>query len=268
MTIKISRKIKGYTVAKPGVDSNAPSVGPDPRDAIKVPKAEVIQMHEKVERPEVLIGATYKIRSPLVEHAMYVTINDIVLNQGTEYELRRPFEIFINSKNMDHFQWIVALTRIMSAVFRKGGDVTFIVEELKAVFDPRGGYFKAGGVYMSSIVAELGAIVEQHLKMIVLLHDPELSPEQRKLIADKRAAYESRGRDAKKKSEIGTAGEMGGAMVKSSPALDEPAGEDSATESSSAFPPGATLCHKCNTSAVIIMDGCATCLNCGYSKCG
>ena len=199
MTIKISRKIKGYSVAKPGADTRAPSLGPDPRDAIEVPKAEVIQMHEKVERPEVLIGATYKIRSPLVEHAMYVTINDIVLNQGTEFELRRPFEIFINSKNMDHFQWIVALTRIMSAVFRKGGDVTFIVEELKAVFDPRGGYFKAGGVYLPSIVAELGAIVEQHLKMIGLLHDPELSAEQRKLIADKRAAYETRVRGAKKK---------------------------------------------------------------------
>ena len=263
MTIKISRKIKGYSVAKPGADANAPALGHDPSDAIEVPKAEVIQMHEKVERPEVLIGATYKIRSPLVEHAMYVTINDIVLNQGTEYELRRPFEIFINSKNMDHFQWIVALTRIMSAVFRKGGDVTFIVEELKAVFDPRGGYFKAGGVYMPSIVAELGAIVEQHLKMIGLLHDPELGPEQRKLIAEKRAAYEGR---AKKKSEIGTAGEMGGAMVESAPA----ASEDpvSAPESAGAFPPGATLCHKCNTSAVIIMDGCATCLNCGYSKCG
>ena len=263
MTIKISRKIKGYSVAKPGADANAPALGHDPSDAIEVPKAEVIQMHEKVERPEVLIGATYKIRSPLVEHAMYVTINDIVLNQGTEYELRRPFEIFINSKNMDHFQWIVALTRIMSAVFRKGGDVTFIVEELKAVFDPRGGYFKAGGVYMPSIVAELGAIVEQHLKMIGLLHDPELGPEQRKLIAEKRAAYEGR---AKKKSEIGTAGEMGGAMVESAPAASE--GPASAPESAGGFPPGATLCHKCNTSAVIIMDGCATCLNCGYSKCG
>jgi hypothetical protein len=268
MTIKISRKIKNYSVAKPGDDANVPTVGPDTRDAIEVPKAEVIQMHEKVERPEVLIGATYKIRSPLVEHAMYVTINDIVLNQGTEFELRRPFEIFINSKNMDHFQWIVALTRIMSAVFRKGGDVTFIVEELKAVFDPRGGYFKAGGVYMPSIVAELGAIVEQHLKMIGLLHDPELSSEQRKLIADKRAAYEARGRDAKKKSEIGTAGEMGGAMVKSPAATDDAIAAGAVEESTAAFPPGATLCHKCNTSAVIIMDGCATCLNCGYSKCG
>ena len=103
---------------------------------------------------------------------------------------------------MDHFQWIVALTRIMSAVFRKGGDVTFLVEELKAVFDPRGGYFKAGGVYMPSIVAELGAIIEQHLKMIGLLHDPELDPEQRKLIAEKRAAYEARVEQGQRKKKV------------------------------------------------------------------
>ena len=103
-------------------------------------------MHELLERPDVLLGSTYKIRSPLVEHALYVTINDIVLNRGTADESRRPFEVFINSKNMDHFQWIVALTRILSAVFRKGGDVGFLVEEMQAVFDPRGGYFKPGGV--------------------------------------------------------------------------------------------------------------------------
>src|SRR5215470_14129891 len=204
MAIKISKKIKGYSVGKPEDKALVPTAGPDHHDAIVVPvKAEVIQMHEKVERPDALIGATYKIKSPLFEHALYVTINDIVLNQGTEYELRRPFEVFINSKNMDHFQWIVALTWIMSAVFRKGGDVTFLVEELKAVFDPRGGYFKAGGVYMPSIVAELGAIIEQHLKSIGLMHDPELDAEQRKLIAEKRAAYEARvNKDSsKKKSE-------------------------------------------------------------------
>ena len=86
------------------------------------PTADVIQMHEQLERPEQLAGSTYKIKTPLSEvHALYVTINDIVLNPGTEHELRRPFEIFINSKNMEHFQWIVALTRIISAVFRKGG---------------------------------------------------------------------------------------------------------------------------------------------------
>src|SRR5690242_10969578 len=216
MTVRINKKIKGYQVL--GNEAKAAPEAQGEAVQVEAPAAagfKVIQMHEKLERPEELEGCTYKIKSPLFEHALYVTINDIVLNAGTEYELRRPFEIFINSKNMDHFQWIVALTRIMSAVFRKGGDVTFLVEELKAVFDPRGGYFKAGGVYMPSIVAELGAIVEQHLKSIGLLHDPELDPEQRKLIAEKRAAYEAR--VSKKKAEVATAGEMGGAMVESAP---------------------------------------------------
>jgi hypothetical protein len=101
-------------------------------------------MHEEIQRPEMLIGSTYKIKTPVSDHAMYVTINDIVLNEGTEYEQRRPFEIFINSKNLDHFQWIVALTRIISAVFRKGGDVAFLVDELKAVFDPARRLLAAG----------------------------------------------------------------------------------------------------------------------------
>ena len=262
MTIKIGKKIKGYSVEKPNEKAAevrtllAPVVAVD-----EAPSAEVIQMHEKVERPEMLIGATYKIKSPLVEHALYVTINDIVLTDGTEYQLRRPFELFSNSKNMDHFQWIVALTRIMSAVFRKGGDVTFLVEELKAVFDPRGGYYKAGGVYMTSIVAELGAVVEQHLKSIGLIHDPELSPEARAMIADKRAAYE---RGAKKNADVSTrsaatSGDLAGASAESSLRV---------ASDAAAFPAGATLCNKCSTAAMIVMDGCETCLNCGYSKCG
>src|SRR5687768_2500340 len=190
MAIKISKKIKGYSVQKPeDAKREAAAAAAAPVVVAVTPESNIVQMHEKLERPEVLIGSTYKIKSPLVEHAMYVTINDIVLNQGTEYELRRPFEVFISSKNMDHFQWIVALTRIMSAVFRKGGDVTFVVDEMKAVFDPKGGYFKAGGVYMPSLVAELGAIVEDHLKSIGLMHDPEMSDAQRALIAEKRAAY-------------------------------------------------------------------------------
>ena len=109
-----------------------------------------------------LLGSTYKIKTPLSEHALYITINDVVLNHGTEHEHRRPYEIFINSKNMDHFQWIVALTRIVSAVFRKGGDVTFLVDELRSVFDPQGGYFKKGGRYMPSLVAEIGDAIECH----------------------------------------------------------------------------------------------------------
>src|SRR4030081_4144833 len=125
-------------------------------------------MHEKLERPEVLIGSTYKIKTPVSDHAMYVTINDIVLDERTEPEQRRPFEVFINSKNLDHFQWIVALTRIISAVFRKGGDVTFLVDELKAVFDPRGGYWQPGGNLSSSTIAELGYVIERHLQSIGL----------------------------------------------------------------------------------------------------
>ena len=142
-------------------------------------RAEVIRMHEKLERPEMLVGSTYKVKTPVSDHAMYVTINDIILNEGTEHEKRRPFEIFINSKNLDHYQWIVALTRIISAVFRKGGDVTFLVEELKAVFDPRGGYWQPGGKFMPSIIAELGHIVEKHLIMIGMMAHRNLTrPEE------------------------------------------------------------------------------------------
>ena len=246
MAIKIEKKITGYNVVKPEDKVAAPTVTASaPKES---PMAEVIQMHESVERPETLVGSTFKVKSPLFEHALYVTINDIVLNAGTKYEQRRPFEIFINSKNMDHFQWIVALTRILSAVFRKGGDVTFIVEELKAVFDPRGGYFKSGGVYMPSIVAEIGAVIEQHMKNIGMIHDPEMDAATRQLIADKRAAYEAAG--AKKNTEVSVAASAKGEI------------------NDSGFPPGATLCVKCNTQALVLMDGCQTCLNCGYSKCG
>lgn len=127
MSVKINQRIKGFQV----VDVEAERARRAAEEA-----AAVVQMDETLQRPETLVGATYKIKSPLSEHALYVTINDIVLNPGTPHEQRRPFEIFINSKGMEHFQWIVALTRIMSAVFRKGGDCTFLVEELSAVFDP------------------------------------------------------------------------------------------------------------------------------------
>lgn len=260
MAVKIDKKIKGYRVLTP--EDGAPPV-PDEsvaRTEAELPAADVVQMHERIERPDVLVGSTYKIKSPVVEHAFYVTINDIVLNAGTEHEHRRPFEIFINSKSMEHFQWIVALTRIMSAVFRKGGDVTFVVDEMKAVFDPRGGYFKAGGVYMPSLVAELGAIVEEHMKSIGLLHDPEMSDHTRAMLADKRRQYEGR---AKKNTEVSP---EPATIVANSTADHE---EDIAvTGDGASFPPSATMCHKCNTKALVIMDGCATCLNCGYSKCG
>lgn len=279
MAVKIDKKIKGYSVVTPDDKAREAAAAKAPVTVAQdeSPIDNIVHMHERIERPEVLIGSTYKIKSPLVEHAFYVTINDIVLNQGTEHELRRPFEIFINSKSMEHFQWIVALTRIMSAVFRKGGDVTFIVDEMKAVFDPKGGYFKAGGVYMPSLVAELGSIVEEHMKTIGLLHDPEMSAHQRALIAEKRKQFEER---SKKNSEVNEAPAQSAAVA---PSLSQSEGEgrggvaldvavapeaDPESADNGSFPASASMCHKCSTKALVIMDGCQTCLNCGYSKCG
>lgn len=228
---KIEKKIVGYEVITPE------KLAAKKAEAAEQAKNDIEQMHESVQRPEMLIGSTYKIKTPMSEHAMYVTINDMLLNEGTEHEVRRPFEIFINSKNMEHYQWVVALTLLISAVFRKGGDITFIVDELSAVFDPQGGYFKRGGKFMPSIVAEIGEVIERHLKMIGMLEDDSLDEHQKKLIAEKRAEYESKK-------------------------------EGSASNDSGDFPPDAQMCKKCNTKAAIVMDGCLTCLNCGDSKCG
>ena len=221
MAIKIEKDITGYEVVR--------------EDTNSAPESNVIQMHEKLQRPEMLLGSTYKIKTPLTEHALYVTINDIVLNPDTEHEKRRPFEVFINSKSMEHFQWIVALTRIISAVFRKGGDVTFLVEELHSVFDPRGGYFKKGK-YTPSLVAEIGDVIERHMKMIGLIQTEEPDEERENYLMEKRAQL------------TGTT----------------KAGDNTSHE----FPPEAQLCNKCLAKAVMKMDGCTTCLNCGDSKCG
>jgi len=226
----ISQPIVGYKVKSEEVEAAQAAEE-------KKQTAEIVHMHESVKRPEMLLGSTYKVKTPLSEHALYMTINDIVLNPGTKHELRRPFEIFINSKNMDHFQWVVALTRVISAVFRKGGDCTFLAEELKAVFDPKGGYFKAGGKFMPSLVAEIGDAIESHLKMIGLLEDPGLDEHQQALVDAKRAEYESMQTDA-------------------------------AAEYRGDYPDGAQMCTKCMTKAAVLMDGCMTCLSCGDSKCG
>ena len=125
--------------------------------------AEVVYMSEPLDRPQELEGATYKLKWPDSEHAIYITVNDLVIAGH-----RRPFEVFINSKNMEHFAWTVALTRMISAVFRRGGDVSFVVEELKAVFDPRGGAWMQGK-YVPSILAAIGGVIEKHMIAIGFL---------------------------------------------------------------------------------------------------
>lgn len=186
-------------------------------------------MHESIAREPILLGSTYKIKPPNLA-AIYITINDVVLNQGTAAEASHPYEIFINSKDMDHFQWVVALTRLISAVFRKGGDITFMVEELKSVFDPCGGYFKKGGKFMPSLVAEIGNVIEEHLIGLGIISSIELSEATKEILT-------------KKKAELGM--------------------EADATN----FPASSQVCKVCSTKAVVILDGCQVCLNCGESKC-
>lgn len=236
MATKIEKKIVGYALVNEQ-DKKDAEVKAAELEAHKS-ATKVVQLGEPLSRPDKLVGNTYKIKTPVTEHALYITINDVIMNEDTPQEHRRPFEIFINSKNMEHFQWIVALTRVMSAVFRKGGDVTFLVEELKSVFEPSGGYFKKGGKFVPSLVAEIGEVVEQHLQEIGMLKKPGLDQHQQKLVDEKKAEY----------------------LEKHAKAGDEVTAEG--------FPKGAQLCAKCNTKAAIVMDGCLTCLNCGESKCG
>ena len=232
MAFKIDKKIISYKVLNTEQKANAEQA------VLEEQKPDLESMHENVARPEILHGTTYKIKTPQSEHALYITINDMILNEDTEYEERRPYEVFINSKNMEHFQWVLALTRVISAVFRKGGDSCFLVEELKSVFDPKGGYFKKGGVFMPSLVAEIGCTIEQHLKKIGMLQSHELDTHQKKFLDAKRKEFE--------------------AIHSDTSSLDE----------SGNFPAKALLCAKCQTKALVLMDGCMTCLNCGDSKCG
>jgi ribonucleoside-diphosphate reductase alpha chain len=184
----------------------------------------VVYMTQPLSRPAALPGQTYKITWPESEHALYITLNDIVQDGR-----RRPFEIFINSKNMEHYAWTVGLTRMISAVFRRGGDVSFVVEEMKAVFDPRGGAWM-GGRYVPSLLAAIGDVIEQHMIEIGFL-PPKHSPHHAEA----------------------------GARVVNLPA--EPAGGALAA-------PRLRQCPKCGQAALIRQENCDQCTNCDYSKCG
>lgn len=227
MVKKIDKKIVAYKVRTKD----------EPQEDLST-QDDVVHMHETVLRPERLMGTTYKLKTPehVSEHSLFITINDIILNEGTVHETRRPFEIFINSKSLEHYQWIVALTRIISAVFRKGGDVTFLVEELRSVFDPKGGYWNKGK-YVPSLIAEIGNVIESHLTEIGMLKASGLDEHQQAFLAEKQAELKA----AQKAEE---------------------------QQTGSGFPANAALCYKCHTKALVLKDGCMTCLNCGDSKCG
>ena len=178
-------------------------------------RGDVVYMTQPLDRPEALLGRTYKIKWLESDHAFYITINDIEKDGR-----RRPFEVFINSKNMEAYAWALALTRMISAVFRRGGDVSFVVDELKAIFDPRGGQWM-GGRYVPSLLAAIGEVIERHM------------------------------------IEIGFMGLRAPAPAAMPPHLKIPSGGAPAH-----------FCPRCGEASFVHVEGCDSCLSCGYSKCG
>lgn len=180
-----------------------------------------IKEAETLERPRVVTGRTYKINPAVTDSAMYITINDVIQEDGTH----RPVELFIQSKHVAHQQWINALTRMISAIFRKPGPFLFVAEELGEIFDPAGGYFAPGGKRMPSVVAHVGDVLKEHFQYIGVMPATELSVAQKIVISEKKEQAK-----------------LSGVTMQ--------------------------LCTKCNETAMLMLDGCATCTSCGDSKCG
>ena len=242
MSVKIDRKIVDYQVVKESAKQvTAPAKEPKVIKSNTI--AEVIELQPVLQRPDNLDGSTYKIKTPLSEHALYVTINDITIKGK-----RRPFEIFINSKNMEHYAWTVGLTRMISAVFRRGGDVSFVVEELKAVFDPRGGQW-VGGRYVPSLLAAIGSVIERHMIDIGFL----AAPGQLANDADKQLNVMGMNTDYARGNNSGRDGNSGQDNTPPNRGL-----------SGSPF----QQCPKCAQASLMRQEGCDTCTSCGYSKCG
>ncbi len=231
-----AQNCKGCTTYRPNDVTGAvlevkPAEAEKPVAAVAPRDSDVVYLAPPLDRPEELPGRTYKIKWPGSDHAIYITVND-VLQDGR----RRPFEIFINSKNMEHYAWTVALTRMISAVFRRGGDVSFVVEELKAVFDPRGGQWM-GGRYVPSLLAAIGGVIERHLVEIGFLA-PTDSPRLIDAIEERmRLATGGHGGSSETAAAAGSATSMG-------------------------------QCPQCGAAALTHQEGCDVCLNCGYSRCG
>jgi ribonucleoside-diphosphate reductase alpha chain len=209
------------------------SVVPAPAAAIPRPPeraGEVVYMSKPLERDTVLEGYTYKLKWPGSDHAIYVTINDIERDGR-----RRPFEVFINTKNLEHYAWTVALTRMISAIFRRGGDVTFVAEELKAVFDPQGGQWMSGH-YVPSLLAAIGEVIETHMRRIGFFSD-----------ADEVAA------------------DIAEPLVAEA---DDPANRRGTARDRRIAPANLKLCPRCSSADYVREEGCWVCRSCGYSRCG
>jgi ribonucleoside-diphosphate reductase alpha chain len=202
-------------------------------------QGDVVYMSKPLERDPVLPGFTYKIKWPESDHALYITLNDIEWDAGGGNIRRRPFEIFINTRNLEHYAWTVALTRMISAVFRRGGDVSFVAEELKAVFDPQGGRW-IGGKYVPSLLAAIGEVIERHMVRIGFMAEPV----QDRLRAERFAAASFEEVAAAPSTDFGTG-----------------SGEDRRSHAVGKF------CARCSSRSYVMEEGCWICRSCGFSRC-
>ncbi len=203
--------------AEAAINAQEPEL-PLPPPAPRPSSGGVVYMTQPLDRPDALLGRTYKIKWLDSDHAFYITINDIEKDGR-----RRPFEVFINSKNMEAYAWALALTRMISAVFRRGGDVSFVVDELKAIFDPRGGQWM-NGRYVPSLLAAIGEVIERHMIEIGFLGQ--------------------------------RASSLSGGLSGMLDAHNIPA--EGAR---------ARFCPRCGDASFVKLEGCDSCLSCGYSKC-
>ena len=243
-------------------DMAPPPVSAPPGDQRLSGSGAIVYMAQPLARDPVLAGYTYKIRWPSSDHAIYVTINDIETSGGPgSAPRRRPFEIFINSKNLEHYAWTVALTRMVSAIFRRGGDVTFVVEELKAVFDPQGGQWM-GGRYVPSLLAAIGEVIETHLRRIGFLSNPDGS--HGPAVDAAPDGGEATRMDFRKA--VRSSSHPEGAL----PASEAPtaAAPPAASGAAALQRPNSRACPRCNSMTLQRVEGCWVCNTCGYARCG
>ena len=247
MTHKITQPIVGYKVLTEVKDTE-----------LIVPVLESV--HEELKRPAKLHGTTYKIKPMGHDSALYLTVNNITMNIDTEHEQAYPYEIFLNSKQMQSYQWISTVTRLVSAIFRKGGNITFIVDELEQIFDPNGGYWgkepgSKKGKYYNSVIAELGAVLRQHMIYLGLIKGV------------KNIAEEQKDKKTQKESTVSTR-----TSTRQKPVNPTTSNTKNTNTSNPDGIPGFVKtgkdCPDCGHEDMQIRDGCYTCLECGYSKCG